>query len=154
MRDFSPSGLFLYVTKPFPNTVRRGGISLCGVLFLSCSLSAIFAAESNRVRFSLPAEAAELALKRFSVQSGLEVLFGTDTAANVKTKAVTGEFLPKEAIDRMLAGTPLRADQDEKTGAMKVSRAGDPNAHRAAPAPTGDRPNKALPRSTQTILNL
>lgn len=116
-------------------------------------MAASVVAESTRVRFSLPAEAAEQALKKFSLQSGLEVLFVTDTAARVTTNAVRGEFAPKEAIDRMLAGTPLVAEQDERTGAMKVWRTGDPKGHRASPARTGDRPNEApLSTSTQTII--
>ena len=99
-----------------------------------------FAAEVPKIRFSLPAAPAEQSLKRFAAQSGLEVLFTTETAAKVRTNAVEGEYTAKAAIDQMLKGTPLVANQDQKTGAMKVSRNPDPNVARAAQATASDRP--------------
>ncbi|MEI7781695.1 MAG: transporter substrate-binding protein, partial [Planctomycetota bacterium] len=39
-----------------------------------------------------------------SVQSGSEVLFSSDAASGVRTNAIKGEFLPDEAVKKMLAG--------------------------------------------------
>ncbi len=108
---------------------------LCALLFTTLSL----AAAPLKMSFDLPAAPAEQALKKFSAQSGLEVLFVTATAARVTTNAVKGEFTPREAIDRLLAGTALVANEDAKSGAMKISKAADPNALRAAQA-RSDRP--------------
>lgn len=110
-----------------------------GAFCLWCVMAASVAAESTRIRFSLPAEAAEQALKKFSLQSGLEVLFATDIAARVTTNAVRGNFAAKEAIDRMLAGTPLVAIQDERTGAMKISRSGNEPGQTTSGAGEGQR---------------
>ena len=91
------------------------------------------AAESGRVKFAIPAESAERSLKQFSEQSGLDVLFITQTAADVVTRPVEGEFAPKEAMDLLLLGTPLAATQDENTGAMKVVRTAPEPPKSAAP---------------------
>lgn len=91
--------------------------------------------------FDLPADEAEKALKRFSVQSGIDVVFATGIVAGVKTRAVKGEMTAREALTAMLARTKLSARQDAATGAFMINRAHDPNAHRATQAPaSGDRP--------------
>ena len=80
--------------------------------------------------FDLPSDAAERALKSFAAQSGLEVLFVTDVTENVQTNAVKGEFTPRVAIDRMLAGTSLVATENKQTGAFKIQR--DPDTQKPA----------------------
>src|SRR5687768_9257374 len=71
------------------------------------------AAEPTRRNFDLPAEPAEQSLKRFSAQSGLGVLFVSESVAGVRTNAVKGSFTPREALDLLLADTSLIATQDE-----------------------------------------
>src|SRR5688572_26455442 len=71
-----------------------------------------------KMSFDLPADFAERSLKRFSERSGLEVLFVSESARNVRTNAVKGAYTAREAIDRMLAGTKLAAVQKEKNGAL------------------------------------
>jgi iron complex outermembrane receptor protein len=117
----------LHPLKPHPT---RALLAAC--LFLFCSGLAAFAADDARKPFNLPADSAEKSLKKFSIQSGLEVLFATDNAAGVKTNAVKGDFTPREAVQRLLAGTALAAALDEKTGTLTVSRV--PNGSRAAVA--------------------
>lgn len=109
--------------------VRR----LAAALALACLglLLAAAAAPAKKV-FDLPAEAATEALRKFSAQSGAEVVFAADAPAGIRTNAVRGEFSPAEAIDRLLAGTGLKATRDEASGAFMVNRAADPNAPRAA----------------------
>ena len=74
----------------------------------------------GKMSFDLPADDAERSFKRFSERSGLEVLFLSETAANVRTNAVRGDYTPREAVDRMLAGTKLAATQKEKNGAVTI----------------------------------
>jgi len=100
---------------------RRLGLVLSYILF---GLAVSAAAAETARRFDLPADLAERALKTFALQSGQEVLFTTATAANVRTNAVRGEHTPREAITRMLAGTPLAAVQDEQSGAWRIRRSG------------------------------
>ncbi|MGH7957020.1 MAG: STN domain-containing protein, partial [Opitutaceae bacterium] len=91
-----------------------------------------------KMSFDLPADDAERSLKRFSARSGLEVLFVSASVANVRTKEVKGDYTPREAIDRMLAGTKLAALQEEKNGAMRiVSAAGANGRNGSADSPPG-----------------
>ena len=73
------------------------------------------------------------------LKSGIPVVFGTATAAQVRTNSVQGELTPTEAMARLLANTGLVVTANEKTGALTVSR--DPNSQRAAPVATGSRPS-------------
>lgn len=72
--------------------------------------------------YDIPADDAERALKTFAHQSGLEVLFVTEATQGVRTLAVKGKYTPREALDQLLAGTPLTATQSDPTGAFKVRR--------------------------------
>jgi len=100
------------------------------------------AAEPARREFNLPADTAEQSLKRFTMQAGIEVVFATHATEGVRTAALQGQFVPIEALNRLLAGTPLLARPDERTGAIVVSRGKvpDPNGQRAAPKTASDRP--------------
>ncbi len=110
------------------------------VIFLLCAARAV--AQTPKKSFDLPAGAAEKTLRLFSAQSGLPVLFPTEITKGVRTEAVRGDFPPREALDRMLAGTVLTAIREGKPDAFAIQRINDPNAHRAAPATGGDRPTK------------
>jgi len=102
------------------------------------AVNAAIAAEAAPKSFDLPADNAAKTLRLFSEQAGVPVVFGTDTAAQVRTNAVKGTLPPLVALTQMLADTGLVVAANEKTGALMVSRS--PNAPRAAPI-TGDRPN-------------
>ena len=95
-----------------------------------------FAAESRKA-FDVPAGPAEKSLKTFSAQAGVEVVFATSSASNVKTNAVKGDLAPREALDHMLSGTGLIAEPNRQGGGLMVLR--DPNGPRAA-LPASDRP--------------
>lgn len=125
---------------PAPALPLRGLVRRLSALLLVVGLAVAAPAAEPKIAFDLPAAPAERSLKNFSAQSGLEVLFVTELAADVSTNAVKGEFTAKAAMDRMLAGTPLAASQDARTGAMKIARIADPNAGRAAPRPSAARP--------------
>ena len=97
--------------------------------------------------FDLPADAGDKSLSRFALQAGVEVIFGSATAAQVRTTAVKGTYLPQEALGLLLSRTGLVATQDEKTGAITVSR--DPKAQGAAPkTANSDRPDNNEKRTT------
>src|SRR5271168_3356628 len=71
--------------------------------------------------FDIPAGSAETTLKTFSDQAGVDVIFGTKTAANVLTASVRGQYTAGEAIALLLSGTDLVATRDPKTGAFTIS---------------------------------
>src|SRR5687767_10919603 len=112
-------------------------------------LSPVFAADTSKRSFNLPADTAEKSLKRFSEQSGRSVMFATDTVQDIRTNLVQGEFSVPEALNRLLAGTLLHAIPEPQTGGFAVARItpnskGDnrPNDQRAAQAPISDRPDR------------
>lgn len=112
---------------------RRGCLfwpALLGVFVATGGLRAAALSPPETVTFDLPADRAERALKRFSTQSGLQVVFAPELTDGVRTNAVTGRFAPMEAAERMLAGTPLRVVRDAETGVLSVV-----STPRTAPAP-------------------
>jgi iron complex outermembrane receptor protein len=125
-----------------------GAPPLCVFIFLLNLLLAAgcLAADSARKPFDVPAGPAEQTLKQFSAQAGVLLVFPTDLVRGIPTHAVRGDYPPVEALEKMLAGTPLIVVRDERPGAFAVRR--DPNAGRAALTnASSDRPaqNEASP---------
>lgn len=116
--------------------------------------SAVSAAEAGKeVTFDIPADSAVKALKQFSTQSGQQLLYSNADLAGVTTSEVKGKLSIGEALDRLLAGTPLVASRDSKNGTVAVARTTpektDPNGQAAAPK--GDRREKASRTEPATI---
>lgn len=103
---------------PAPSVSRR--VRLAIFVLLACFAVTSGSAADKKI-FNVPADIAENSLKRFSAQSGLEVLFATKTAGIVRTNDVRGELTPQEAIDWLLASTGLIAARDPATGAFTIS---------------------------------
>ncbi len=103
----------------------------------------VSAGEPAARKFDVPADLAEKSLRVFSVQSGFEVLFSSDAVSGVRTNAINGEFLPSEAVKKMLAGTTLYV-RDERDGVFRIAATPRPKAPGAAlnPGPN-DRPGEA-----------
>lgn len=99
------------------------------LFWFTFSLSHLAGAEAAKAHFDLPSDVLEKSLKRFSAQSGLEVLVQSDAFAEIRTRPVRGRMSSREALDAMLVGTGLKVLQDPKTGAFAV--------HREAPLPNG-----------------
>lgn len=114
---------------------------LCLLLLIVSGM--LHAADPTR-SFDIPAGDAEKMLQRFAVQSGVEVLFSTQAAKGVRTNAVKGAFAVEEAVRRMLSGTPLYLVSDTKNGVLRIARAPDPNAPRAAQRNNCERPDKEI----------
>jgi len=114
------------------------------VFFFTLALLA-GAADNYRKPYDLPADDATASLKRFSEQSGRELVYPVDQVRGITTRPVKGDLTALEAINRMLAGTDLYVLQDEKSGAFAINRASDPNAARAAQG--SGRPQKTSPGS-------
>ena len=98
--------------------------------------------------FDIPASHAAPALKMFSAQSGQQVLYSNNDLTGVTTNEVRGEFTNEDALSRLLAGTPLVATRDPRSGAVAVGRErNDPNGRRAAPKSADVRPTKQSNRN-------
>ena len=124
-----------------------------GAAVAALALAGAAGAASARMHFDLPAEAAERSLKRFSEQTGHEVMFASDLTRGVVTNRGKGEMAPREAIDSMLAQTGLVAVQDERASTYSVRRASpaeSKNGRRATPTTAGVRPTNQPRRLTAT----
>lgn len=77
--------------------------------------------------FDIPAAEAQVALKKFAQQSGLELLYSTREIVGITTNAVKGVFTAQEALHHLLDGTKLIATPGRNRGAVAVTRAPDPN---------------------------
>lgn len=106
----------------------------CAAVFSLGLTISLAAAEAAKKSFSLPDGDAATTLKAFSQQSGEQIVYPVEQVRGVKTRAVNGEFTTREALNHMLNGTGLSAVQDEKTGALAVTRKA-PAESKPAPAP-------------------
>jgi hypothetical protein len=97
------------------------------VAFISFVLSGAAAGAETLRSFDIPAGEAEKTLKQFAAQSGLEVLFSTEAARGVRTKAVKGRLVADEAVKQMLSGTPLYVVIDSKNRVWRIARTKHPN---------------------------
>lgn len=124
-------------------------VALC--LFV-CSVSAPVAIAQEKgkmVSFDIPAGEAVKALRQFSAQSGQQLLYSNDDLAGVKTNEVKGRLSVQEALDQLLAKTPLAASRDNSNGAVAVGRKADPNANRAIAESSG-RPGSRKTEVTES----
>jgi outer membrane receptor protein involved in Fe transport len=92
------------------------------LLLLGCLLPSLHAAEAARKTFAIPADEAEDALETFSDQADTQVVYLIQDVRGVATNAVSGRFAIREALERLVAGTGLRVEQEEKSGAFIVKR--------------------------------
>lgn len=130
----------------------RRGLPLAGAVgLLWLAVPTGRGAEAVRKRFDLPADAAERSLRRFSIQSGLPVVFPTEVVQGVRTTTVRGEYAAHEALARMIAGTTLAAVADAETGALTVARVEPPPPLRDAPAPVSAPAAATAPAPTPSM---
>ncbi|MEY4941463.1 MAG: hypothetical protein RIQ93_3198, partial [Verrucomicrobiota bacterium] len=110
----------------------------CLIALILIAATAAHAAEAVRRMFDLPADTAEKSLRRFSAQSGIQVIFPTEVVRDVRTQAVVGEFTSREVLDRLVANTELKVVEDEKTGALTIVRTPPGVSPPPAPNARGD----------------
>jgi iron complex outermembrane recepter protein len=70
----------------------------------------------------IPAGDALTTLKAFSAQSGGQLLYSAEQVEGARTAAVRGDYVPVDALNRMLANTQLQATRDARSGALSVVR--------------------------------
>ncbi|MEY4941798.1 MAG: hypothetical protein RIQ93_3533, partial [Verrucomicrobiota bacterium] len=102
---------------------RLVSTSLFLILLWLQALTRTGAAESVSRDFDVTAGEATETLKHFAMQANREIMFSPDALAGEKTMAVKGHWNPREALDRMLAGSSLQGIEDSPTGALMVIRA-------------------------------
>ena len=95
-------------------------LASCSVMVAVAPLGA--ATVDAKRSFDLPRGDAATTLRQFAATAGRSLVFVTDKVRGETTNPVRGEFTPREALDRMLAGSALEPAQDAATGALVVSR--------------------------------
>jgi len=130
------------MSKPASRILLRAFTRLlCLVTFGLLATVAAQAADTGTKTFNLPAGAAEKTLKQFTTQSGVQLVYPTDLVKGVRTNAVAGDLAPIEALEKMVAGTPLVVMKDATPGAFAIKRAANTaEAEKNAPSrPASDR---------------
>ncbi len=128
---------------------RAFAFLLCLLGLFAVNLS--FAAETRK-SYDIPAGEALASFKKFTIQSGEQLLYSTDAVEGVTTNAVKGTFTAREALSQMIDGTNLAVVADKKNGALSLVRTVDPNALRAA-LKNSVRPEKnGTPSGDETLV--
>lgn len=133
-----------------------------GTLCCAVALTAVVSAAEQRRSYNLPKGDAATTLNQFAGASGRQIVFMMDKVRGEQTNAIAGEFAPREALERMLAGTALTVAQDAATGAFVVSRkpatpsstdTGKGEADSAQPTKPNTTMNIPLPKSPTSWLS-
>jgi len=110
-------------------------------------------ANGAKKSYNVPAGDATSTLKQFAQQSGRELVYRADSVKGVQTAAVRGDLTAFDALNRMMAGTEFLVVQDDRTGALALNRASDPNAARAI-AEASDRPASQLKKGSDGTVEM
>ncbi|MGA0607563.1 TonB-dependent receptor [Phenylobacterium sp. VNQ135] len=114
------------------------------VLALASAAAAAYAApawaQAGRASFDIPAQGLGAALRQFAIQSGREVLFDPALVAGRQAPGLKGELEVSTALDRLLQGSGLRAQNAGRTLVISPApqRISAPVARVAAPAAAED----------------
>lgn len=65
-------------------------------------------------RFDIQTEEIGTALNKFAVQSDSEILFSSDIVKDKQTRGLDGEYTSEEALDKLLEGTGLKAEETKE----------------------------------------
>ncbi len=102
-----------------PSRVVAG--TLCCAVAATAMAAGAHAGEQKR-SYRFPRGDAATILARFATESDRPILFMMDAVRGEQTNALAGTFAPREALDRLLAGTALVAAHDPKSGGFIVIR--------------------------------
>ncbi len=78
------------------------------LLFAAASLTiGSTSAEAMEMDFNIPAQTLSSALKTFAEDTGLQMLYSSDTVKGIRSSRLNGRHQPKEALNILLGGTGL-----------------------------------------------
>ncbi len=117
-------------------------------LFLATITLLVNATAEELIDFNIEAGDARKTIREFAAQSNQSILYDYNNLEGIQTNQVIGSYAPKEAISKLLEGTPLLFDYDVETGAFAVIRQN--NSHEEfSPDQTSanlDDPTNAIPK--------
>ncbi len=102
--------------------LHRRLLTLTLILSVTLPPLLLHSAEVARRPFAIPAADAEVTLETFSDQAGAQLVYLIDDVRGVTTHSVQGMFAIRDALERLVARTELRVEQDGKTGAFVIKR--------------------------------
>ena len=136
---------------------------VAGTLCCAVAATAVAAgadAEAQKRSYRLPHGEAATILAQFATESGRPILYMMDQVRGEQTNALAGSYAPREALDRLLAGTALVAVHDPKSGGFIVNRRAAPSKQEQAEkekvrGPPGENaaPPSAPPKTAQSHHN-
>lgn len=94
------------------------GTSLCGATSSAAELSH----NETKRSYDLPRGDAAQTLRQFAKVSGTPILFLMEQVGGYQTNAIHGDYTPQEALDLLLAGTPLHLVQIEGQSGYLVTK--------------------------------
>jgi len=97
-----------------------------GWLAATVSCAALLAGTAQAEEFNVPAGDLKVALDTYARQSGVALLFSTQTIRGVQTKGVKGNLPAGDALERILSGTGLTAYRDSD-GSIGIGRQSSDN---------------------------
>ena len=83
------------------------------LVFMTASTFAQASDSSKQYQLDIPAQIVEDALQRLAKQTGKQLLFSHQTVDTLTSKAVKGRYSLQQALQQMLIGTGLSADQTD-----------------------------------------
>ncbi|MGH7945087.1 MAG: TonB-dependent siderophore receptor, partial [Opitutaceae bacterium] len=92
--------------------------------------------------FRIPAADASEALDAFSRQAGSALVYVIEHVRDIRTNGIDGLFRPRDALERLVANTPLRVVEDTRTGALMIKRVAPPKPTPQSGAPSQSEPPK------------
>ena len=138
---------FVLVAVPLPRVYFPPTYAMhfaVGCALISSVGAATTPEASAKRSFDLPSGEAAAVFKQFIAQSRVQLLYVADDATSVRTNAVKGAFTPREAIDRILAGTSLIAVQTD-SGSIAVKKLAPQVRPRISPTPISPPAKPAEP---------
>ena len=126
MPDFFRWNVSICMTScHFTSVLARHTATLLAFFALAACLpaaddSATGAAQKHTL--DVPAATVESAMKQLSRQTGVDILVPTKIVRGLRSKPVKGEHTAREALDILLEGTGLVAEQDAKSGILTARR--------------------------------
>lgn len=116
---------------------------------LGLATTSLPAAPARRI-YDLPEGDAAVTLRLFVEQSGEQVIYLVNRVKGQRTNPVQGQLTAREALERMVAESELTVVQDEKTGALTVSRL----ASSREPEPTSPNTPKKKMKTSRPLTRL
>ncbi len=125
------------------------------LVFLGTLLTSLHGADHVALEkhvFEIKSGEATSTLPQVAHQGSVDVMFAVGIAKGVHTNPVDGTYTPLEALEVMLANTPLTIVEDRETGAFAVTRVSEEVKSMPEPDPTTTQLDTE-PRTTPEMTN-